>query len=403
MLQSEALEILKSGRNVFLTGEPGAGKSYLIERFREWLEEKNIEYAITASTGIAASHLDGVTIHSFTGIGIKRNLHEKVLDGIARNSWLVEKVKPVKVLIIDEVSMLDAVILEDINAVLQKIHDNSYPFGGVQIVFVGDFFQLPPVVRNEEQVRFAFEANCWIEARPEICYLHEQHRQSDQEFLEILAAMRNGTISESQIDRLKACTLDEKPATQLYTHNADVDRINQAELDKLPGKPKTFEMTESGNPNQIETLKRNCLSPEKLTLKVGAVVMFTRNNMAAGYVNGSIGKIVSFSNGNPVVKLLSGSTVIPEKAKWSMKKRNEEKAWIKQIPLRLAWAITVHKSQGMSLDAAWIDLSKTFEFGQGYVAISRVRTLKGLHLEGVNEKTFLLHPRVVQKDKEFRK
>lgn len=402
MTQNDALEILKSGANVFLTGEPGAGKTHTIGRFIEWLDEQKKTYAITASTGIAASHLDGKTIHSWSGLGIRRDLPKSVLDGIAHNPWLAGKIKPVKVLVIDEISMLDAVTVNDVSNILAAVHGNSKPFGGIQVVFVGDFFQLPPVSRGGEQKRFAFEAESWIFADPKVCYLTEQHRQNDPEFLEILNAMRCGTITEAHKDRLKACTMTAKPATQLFTHNADVDALNRAELEKLKGKPQEYKMKEGGDPRTIEYLKKNCLSPERLILKEKAIVMFTRNNFDAGYVNGSIGIVERFANGDPVIKLTDGTIVYPEEAEWEFYEKREVKAWIKQLPLRLAWAVTVHKSQGMSLDSASIDLSNTFEFGQGYVAISRVRSLAGLHLKGINDSAFLMHPKVVEQDAKFR-
>lgn len=402
MTQEKALEILKTGANVFLTGEPGAGKTHTIGMFVEWLNSERKDYAITASTGIAASHLDGSTIHSWAGLGIRRGLVPEQLDGIKRNSYLVDRIKPIKVLVIDEISMLDAVNLNDVNAVLQTVHNNKKPFGGIQIILVGDFFQLPPVGKNGEEKLFAFEADSWLAANMQVCYLTEQHRQSDKVFLDILSGMRSGSTTEDHKIILKGCVLDKKPDTKLFTHNADVDALNALELAKLPDKEHVFMMEESGIPAMIETLKRGCLSPERLVLKVGATVMFTRNNFTAGYVNGSIGKVTEFKNGQPVVKLLSGEIVKPEIAKWSIRQRREEKAHIKQIPLRLAWAITVHKSQGMSLDSAMIDLGSTFEYGQGYVAISRVRTLAGLHLTAINEKAFEMHPKVVEKDIIFR-
>lgn len=402
MTQDKALEILQTGANVFLTGEPGAGKTYTIDRFKEYLRKEGREYAITASTGIAASHLNGSTIHSFAGLGIRRNLTKDDLEHLGRNHWIVERIKKVKTLVIDEISMLDAVSVNDVHNVLKTVHKNERPFGGIQIVFVGDFFQLPPVTKGQD-MHFAFEAHAWKAAAPITCYLTEQHRQSDPEFLEILTAMRCGTITQAHKDRIAACQRSEKPDTILYTHNADVDALNKSELAKLKDKSHFYQMQEGGIPQLVETLKRSCLSPEKLELKKGAVVMFTRNNFNEGYVNGSIGKIESISKkGDIVVKLLSGRTVRPEQAEWSFMERDQVKAYIRQIPLRLAWAITVHKSQGMSLDSASIDLSKTFEFGQGYVAISRVRSLAGLHLAGITDMAFAMHPVVVEQDAIFR-
>lgn len=402
MTQEQALEILKSGRNVFLTGEPGAGKTYTIGMFIEWLEKEHKDYVITASTGIAASHINGKTIHSWSGLGIRRDLNKDQLEGIKYNRWVVDKIKGTEVLVIDEISMLDAVTLQDVNNILQSVLDNKLPFGGVQVVLVGDFFQLPPVSKGSEQKLFAFESQAWLDAEPVVCYLTEQHRQSDQEFLDILSAMRMGTVEESHKERLIACQMNEKPDTQLFTHNADVEALNNAELAKLEGKEHSYKMIEGGNPKLVSFLKRQCLSPENLVLKEGAIVMFTRNHFKKGYVNGSIGKVIKFQNGDPVVKLQDGLVVTPDMAEWTFTEKKEVKAYIRQLPLRLAWAITVHKSQGMSLDSAAIDLSKTFEYGQGYVAISRVRSLQGLHLSGINEKVFEMHPKVVEQDAKFR-
>lgn len=393
---------MKTGANVFLTGEPGAGKTYTLGQFIDWMDEQGREYAITASTGIAASHLDGSTIHSWSGLGIRKNLTKQQCEGIKANFRIVERVKPVRTLMIDEISMLDSVTLNDISNVLKEIHGNTKPFGGIQVVFVGDFFQLPPVSRDN-QAKFAFESEAWIEAKPTVCYLTEQHRQSDAEFLDILSAMRDGKVTEAHKARLDACQRAEKPETVLFTHNADVDKLNAVELAKLPGKERVYMMQSGGDEYAIETLKKQCLSPEKLVLKEGAVVMFTRNNFNEGYVNGSIGHVKKIGkNGELTIKLLSGDIVTPDVAKWSIRRKRQDKAWIMQIPLRLAWAITVHKSQGMSLDSASVDLSKTFEFGQGYVAISRVRTLAGLHLAGINDMAFKMHPKVVEMDAAFR-
>jgi len=401
MTQNETLEILKQGRNVFLTGEPGAGKSYTIDLFTDWLEGMGIRYAVTASTGIAASHIQGTTIHSFCGMGIQRNLTEEQLNRIVFNHWKREAILPVKVLIIDEVSMLDAVNINDVDRILRAMHGNEQPFGGIQVVFVGDFFQLPPVSKDKT-AQFAFESEAWNRANLRVCYLTEQHRQSDPEFLDILTNMRSGKLTEEQKARLLECQTKEPPKTILFTHNADVDHINRVELAKIEGNSRTYNMQSSGIDFLVENLKKNCLSPEKLELKVGAVVMFTRNRTDEGYVNGTIGEVIDLTPGFPVVRTSDGVVVVVKPAVWEHIEKDVVKAHIEQFPLRLAWAITVHKSQGMSLDSASIDLRNAFEFGQGYVAISRVRSLAGLHLKGANEGAFNVHPLVLQKDTEFK-
>jgi len=214
--------------------------------------------------------------------------------------------------------------------------------------------------------------------------------------------MRNSNVSERHKEILSNCQGSDQPETLLFTHNVDVERLNQQKLDAINKKEYTFEMQTGGIPFMIDTLKRGCLSPEKLQLKEGAVVMFTRNNFKDGYVNGTIGHVHDFVNGRPRIKLKNGQLISPEKAEWMIEEHGHTKAWIKQFPLRLAWAVTVHKSQGMSLDTASIDLSSVFEYGQGYVAISRVRSLAGLHLIGLNDGVFKMHPKVIEQDALFR-
>jgi len=192
--------------------------------------------------------------------------------------------------------------------------------------------------------------------------------------------------------------------TLLFTHNAAVDEINRRALAKLPGEMHVFAMTAKGPDSFVQALKRGCLSPETLVLKTGAVVMFTKNDPAGRYVNGTLGIVEGFDadEGNPIVRTQRGPRIVAEPAKWKIEEAGRERASITQVPLRLAWAITVHKSQGMSLDAAVIDLTRAFEYGQGYVALSRLRSLAGLHLLGLNERALRVHPQAVEKDAEFR-
>ena len=408
MTQDEAFAILRTGLNVFLTGEPGSGKTHTINRYVQWLRERGIEPAVCASTGIAATHLGGMTIHSWSGIGIKSNVSDYDIEMIQSREKTARRIVEAKVLVIDEISMLDAQTLDSVDRVLRTLRRRplmpEQPFGGLQIIFVGDFFQLPPISRKE-QPKFAFESSAWKEANPVICYLSEQHRQEDTEFLELLGAFRRGILSAAHRTRLRSragVSSKESTATQLYTHNENVDRINHESLHKIDGNLHVFRMTSRGPAALVESLKNQCLSPETLELKEGAKVLFTRNNFDAGYVNGTLGEVVSFSNlGAPIVKT-KNDTITVEPIEWVIQDGNHILARITQVPLRLAWAITVHKSQGMSLDAAVIDLSQAFEFGQGYVAISRVRSLQGLFLEGFNERALELHPKVAAADRHFR-
>lgn len=419
MTQSQALSILKTGANVFLTGEPGSGKTHTVNQYVRWLRNHAIEPAITASTGIAATHINGATIHSWSGIGIKRALTAPELTRIANNKRVAKKVKEARVLIVDEISMLPAATLGMIEEVCRRIRGGDLPFGGLQVVLVGDFFQLPPIrsrednetsqltldIAKQDDSPFAFGSWAWKNLSPVVCYLSEQHRQEDATFLEMLSSLRRGAITATHHALLKTRTgSGNNGVTQLFSHNVDVDRINTIELTKLSTAAREFKMTSYGPSELIDLLAKGCLSPEVLSLKIGARVMFTKNDVTQRFVNGTLGEIVGFSpdNNYPVVKTYAGRTVTVEPVHWSYEDGGEVQAYITQIPLRLAWAMTVHKSQGMSLDAAHMDLTSVFEYGQGYVALSRVRTLSGLSLIGINRRALEVHPDIQKKDVEFR-
>jgi ATP-dependent DNA helicase PIF1 len=421
VIQASALDILKTGANVFLTGEPGSGKSYVVNAYVRYLAELGIDASVTASTGIAATHIDGMTVHAWSGIGIRESLTDYDLDQIAQKEKVVRRVRNARVLIIDEISMLSASTLTSVEVVCRVLRGSERPFGGLQVVLVGDFFQLPPVVKNNSQVPrtqelaydeeptspFAFHAPVWRHMSPLTCYLTEQHRQEDAGFLTVLASLRSGTVTEEVHAVLKGRNVQPKTGvtlTKLFPHNANVDALNEAELNALEGYPKTYKMQGRGAPPLIEALKRNCLSPETLVLKIGAKVLFTKNSMEGDYYNGTTGEVVNFNtmNGLPIVKTRQGRLLEVEPEEWAVTDGNKKLAEISQLPLRLAWAITVHKSQGMSLDNALVDLSRAFEYGQGYVALSRVRSLSGLYLLGYNARSLEVHPEVLEKDAEFR-
>lgn len=408
MTQDQALSILKTGANAFLTGEPGSGKSFLVNRYVPYLKAHKIDVAVTASTGIAATHIGGMTIHSWSGIGIKKDLSPRDLLRIANRDYLAKRIKRTKVLIIDEISMLESRTLDAVDLVCRKVRGEDCPFGGLQVVLVGDFFQLPPVAKEGETAQFAFESGVWQDLEPTICYLSEQHRQEDESFLALLSGIRRGEVEQAHIDRLMDCLTTEEIAkdgiTKLFSHNIDVDRINNRELEKLPGESKSSQMVEKGKKTLTETLKKSCLSPQQLLLKKDAVVMFTKNNPKEGFVNGTLGRVAGFDreNGLPIVKTRSGRTIGVPAMDWTIEENDRVLARITQLPLRLAWAITIHKSQGMSLDAAVMNLDAVFEFGQGYVALSRVRSFSGLFLLGANDQALLVHPDILAHDKEFR-
>ena len=405
MTQAQALEILKTGKNVFVTGPAGSGKTHLINTYIKYLREHEIDIGITASTGIAATHMGGMTIHSWAGIGIAASMTKSDLEALAEKSYLSKRFARVKVLIIDEVSMLHHFRFDLVNKVVRAMKGNSKPFGGVQIVLCGDFFQLPPVSRQgEPATQFIYTSDSWKESNFTICYLSEQFRQKDDTVLSILNEIRRGDVSEGSRDLLqsrfnKKTELEVEP-TRLFTHNADVDTLNSKELAKLKSDEETdYYMDSFGRDILAATLKKSCLAPEVLRLKVGARVMCVKNNFEEGYVNGTLGIVISCKeNQDPIIRTALGKTIRLEKASWKIEEDGKVKAEIKQYPLRLAWAITVHKSQGMSLDAIEVDLSKAFEPGMGYVALSRVRTLEGLSILGMNEAALGVHNEVLEFD-----
>ncbi|MBP9759809.1 MAG: AAA family ATPase [Candidatus Pacebacteria bacterium] len=405
MTQDEAFRVLTMGKNVFLTGAAGSGKTYLLNRYIRWLRERGIEPAVTASTGIAATHIGGQTIHSWSGIGIKEYLGPYELDYIEQNERLVRRFRSTQVLIIDEVSMLSANTLTLVDTAIRAGMQSQIPFGGMQVVLCGDFFQLPPVVRGGAETRFAFQGEAWHALNLHMCYLGGQFRQDDEMLLALLNSIRVGNVSSTLRSMLeeRVGVVAPENVPHLYTHNVDVDRLNNERLAILSGYPHNFEMRTKGSKKNLEILRRGILVPEVLQLKEGAVVMFIKNHPQGRYVNGTLGTITGFTNtGDPVVTTYDGRTVDAEPESWKMEDGDKVKAEVIQIPLRLAWAVTVHKSQGLTLDAARIDLTKTFVHGQGYVALSRVRSLAGLYLEGVNDMSYSRHPSVAEADEHFR-
>ncbi len=406
MTQQDALDLLKMGHNIYLTGAAGSGKTYLLNKYIGFLKSKKVGVGITASTGIAATHMNGRTIHSWSGIGIKDALTKEDLSKLLAKRYLRKTFAGAKVLIIDEISMLHSFRLDMIDRICKAFKKNALPFGGIQVVLCGDFFQLPPVSKNGEDSEFVHKSDIWQEMSIKICYLDEQHRQEDKPFLQVLNDIRNHTVND--VTRQSLCSRYNKevtidiPPTKLFTHNADVDAINNIELDKIKKEPQIYQMSSRGIDTLVKTLKKNCLAPEQLILKKGAVVMFVKNNFDKGYVNGTLGKVMGFDNENyPIVETVSKAQIIAMPEKWTVEEGDKIIAEINQIPLRLAWAITVHKSQGMSLDAAVIDLSKAFEPGMGYVAISRVRTLAGIKLLGINETAYEVSAEALALDKQL--
>ena len=466
MRQSSALDILKTGQNVFLTGSAGSGKTYTLNQYIDYLRARRVPVAVTASTGIAATHMNGTTIHSWSGIGIKDELTDRDLTNLSRKQFLADRLKDTAVLIIDEISMLHAKQINLVSQVLKHVRKSDKAFGGIQVVVAGDFFQLPPIGSKGESNRekFAFMSEAWLDAKFHICYLSEQHRQVSEaangglDLDDILNQIRRQEVTFEAIAALEA-TFDQNvdiKRTRLYTHNLNVNKINDKELADLSGEMMRFEATSTGDSKLVETLKKTVRTQDDLVLKVGSKVMFIKNNTELGVSNGTMGELIGFAAvkvddskdssddliedddigsdkdgdvGNdkqaaksakekakkdkakikkpttqkmPVVRLNTGREVIAEPEEWIIEdETGDVLASYEQVPLCLAWAITIHKSQGMTLEAAEIDLSRTFELGQGYVALSRLKSLAGLQLLGMNDMSLQLDPLARGADKRF--
>lgn len=389
MDQGLALEILLAGESALLTGPAGTGKTYLLNQFISTAKAEGKHVSVTATTGLAATHLGGNTIHAWSGMGIADMLTPGFADHLSKTRR--ETIQKTDILIIDEISMLHDFRLDMIDEICRLVRKKDKPFGGIQLVMSGDFFQLPPVNRSgAREGGFVVTSEVWRELDPVVLYLNVQHRQDDEALLGILTAMRAGDVrrhhAESLLARAEVQPENPENITELHTVNVDVDTINEQRLNMLDDDARTFSRFTTGSENYVESLQRSVLAPSELVLKKGALVMAVKNSPQRTYANGSIGTVVDFEPGTeyPVVEFRSGKTVTMVPDAWELRDGDKKRASISQIPLRLAWAITVHKSQGMTLDAAKIDLRKAFVPGMGYVALSRVKNIDSLYLYGIN-------------------
>lgn len=396
-LQKEFFRFFFAKRNIFLTGPAGTGKTFCLNQLLEFLDEIEHPYGKTATTGVAALNIGGSTIHSWAGIGLGDDDGMDLLDKVAGNKKATNRIKGAKLLVIDEISMAKADLLEKIDIVCQFIRNSSAPFGGLQIVLVGDFLQLPPVFTGLEEEKFAFESEAWTSSGIKTVHLTEIVRQHDEpEFAHFLNAVRKGEQQDFSI--LEPCLNRVFPddgikPVRLFCKNYDVDAYNLEQLSKIDGQSKTYYSTDEGPPNWKQFFDKNCRAPNPLTLKVGAQVMLLTNLSVEGrLVNGSVGVVEKLYNDCVEVRFANGTFPI-EPFKWELKQNEIDVlgqmkrvpvASRKQIPLKLAWAVTIHKSQGATLDRAEVDASEAFACGQVYVALSRVRNLGSLKLKRFN-------------------
>jgi len=402
-LSDEQIAVIKAfeeGKNIFITGGAGCGKSYLLNFLKQNYAQFGL--SVAASTGVAALNIGGATIHSWAGIGLGNLPVAQIVENIfsPKASKARKRIRSVKALAIDEISMISAETFSMIDQVFRAVRQNDKVMGGLQILLFGDFLQLPPVNRGGENFNFCFESPSWSELELECFNLKKIFRQSDETFVKILHNLRLGKIGRTDIEILESRVgaKDHSSAirpTILTTHNAKVEKINQIELQKIPRPQTSFDATYFGVPEKIEFLKRNCLAQESLSLKVGAQVMMIKNTyQKEGIINGSLGIVRDFSTKKsyPIVEFSNGKILTINPEEWLVERFDEEKkqvlvdAGMNQIPLVLAWAMTIHKSQGLTLDKISCDLSDIFTPGQAYVALSRARSLEGVFIESINFK-----------------
>ncbi|KAM6396341.1 ATP-dependent DNA helicase PIF1 [Pluvialis apricaria] len=406
--QEAVLGAVRSGKSIFFTGCAGTGKSFLLKKIVGSLPPKST-YA-TASTGVAACHIGGTTLHAFAGISSGKAPLEQCIQlaerPVVRQHWLA-----CQHLIIDEISMVDGKFFDRLEAVARAVRKRDEPFGGIQLIICGDFLQLPPVCKANEETKFCFQAKSWRKCIHINMELTEVRRQTDKTFVSLLSAVRLGRCTEEVIRLLMQTATNRSErdgilATRLCTHKDDVEITNERRLQQLSGEVHAFEALDS-DPMLVKLIDAQCPVGGRVELKLGAQVMLAKNlDVSRGLVNGARGVVVGFESeekGLPKVRFLCGVTQVIKMEKWVFKGPSGVNLSRQQLPLKLAWAISIHKSQGMSLDCVEISLSRVFESGQAYVALSRARSLAGLRVLDFDPKVVRADPSVLQFYRQLRR
>lgn len=413
--QTRIISAVSSGRSVFITGSAGTGKTALLKHIIKLLKGSlgRSTVFVTASTGVAACALRGQTLHSFAGIknpGREASALDICMDKKACKRW-----KKVRALFIDEISMVDGELFDNLECIAREVRESGKTWGGIQLVVTGDFLQLPPIPRKGDCVsrkQFAFEADCWQSSFDLQNELTKVFRQSDERLVKVLQGIRKGEIGPADWEFLEqSCASDEPDPSvvRLYPRNQDVNEVNTYRIEGLAAEGYTFSAADSGSDPWKRQVKLG-MAPDEIFLCKGARVMLIKNkNTSRGLVNGAVGTVVGFvkpedmvvsdlcSEGVlPVVKFDSGRTVVIEPETWYVVDGDSVVAQRKQIPLILAWALSIHKCQGMSLDSLHTDLTRSFGYGMVYVALSRVKSLSGLHLSGFDPTIIKAHPKALE-------
>lgn len=411
--QNEAYDAFKQGRNLLITGQAGTGKSHIIKKFVDYCNQMEKTVAITAMTGTASSLIGGKTIHSWGSLGLGNRGPEYYSEKILASWPKKTKWKKCRVLIIDEVSMLTAQFFELIEEVARNVRGSGRPFGGIQVVLIGDFYQLPPVSKVSEPQKFCFESERWEDVIDQKIILTEIIRQKEPTFQKVLSEVRVGRPSRETIDIIRS-RVGIKPSTEtgilptiIYSKREDVDKINDREFNKLASEEileydvhyeitgdKALKMKDDEYTMWVDIINKDNNYVQTLQLAVGTQVMLLTNlDQERGLVNGSRGVITDFVDGFPYVRFINGDVEKIVHHSYSYEINATTQIIAKQIPLDLAWCTTIHKSQGQSLDYIQINIGRNiFEYGQTYVALSRVRSLEGLFIEEFDESKIRVNP-----------
>ena len=407
----KVITLLQNGENIFLTGYAGTGKSYILTKLKEKFK-KNL--TITSTTGIAAVNVRGQTLHSWAGVGLCKNPVYKTIEKIKTRTSTLKQILNCKVLAIDEISMLNMETFEYIDEVLKAIRGSREPFGGIQLLLIGDFFQLPPVeVDNGQERRYCFESYLWQDLKLKNVILNKNYRQTESDFVKALSDMRVNNLTKSDIELLNSreTYIDtfETDMLHIFSTNDEANRYNLAKFNMIDEPVKTFDALDAvyrGNKavydnfteNEqyvLDIFGKNCRVEKNIALKLGARVMLLTNmDFNKGLINGSCGIITEFNESTITVKFDNGITYPVPKHTFEYYYHDKLAAERLQFPIRLAYGITIHKSQGMTLDKLVVDCSRIFEKGQAYVAISRVKTLEGLFLKSFSPDKVLVDEKV---------
>lgn len=400
--QSRALEQLQDKSiNVFLTGEAGTGKSFLIHKY---LLRHAPKANLLASTGAAAVLIGGRTFHSFFGLGILEGGKDRTIDKAIKNSKLHKRLRECTEIIIDEVSMLPGLVLETAEEIARISRESDEPWGGIRVVAVGDFAQLPPVNKSGAPRDWAFCHPIWEKSEFHSICLETPVRFVDREFYKVLNSIRLGEMTPNTAKLLNGRMTDERPkdVTHLYPWRNMVQKFNDGRLAEIPHPVERIESIYSGQARAVETLKRQAPVPEFLEIKLDSYVMLQQNDPRGRWVNGSTGWVRDIQKDKITIELTNGKTIKVMKAAFSVVDADGHiLAEVVNFPLQLAYATTIHKSQGQTFERAVIYLKGLWEPGQAYVALSRLRSLDGLFLADWAQGSFRVDPQVSEFYKSF--